>query len=131
MAPPQSYVPPPLAVSVTDVAEQVIVPLEGLILATGGAIFWLTTDDAAAVQPLASVRVTVYVPCALAVVDEVLLPLPQLNVPVPVAVMVIDVVVQVSVAAAGDTLNAGAFTFCPITEDAEAVHPLAAVTVTV
>ena len=57
--PPQSYVPPPLAVSVTLDATQVTVLLAGVTDATGAVMFWLTMADAVAVHPLAAVTVTV------------------------------------------------------------------------
>ena len=50
---------PPLAVSNTEVLVQVSMALVGETAATGGAVLWLTTDDAVAVHPLPSVTVTV------------------------------------------------------------------------
>ena len=57
--PPQSYVPPPLAVSVTLDATQVTVLLAGVTDATGATMFCVIEADAVAVQPFAAVTVTV------------------------------------------------------------------------
>jgi len=56
--PPQSYVPPPLAVNSTELVLHVSVALVGEMAATGGVLLCVTITDAAAVQPLASVTVT-------------------------------------------------------------------------
>ena len=54
----QLYEAPPLAVIVEEEDKQFSVEDAGVILAAGGVIFWLTTDDAVAVHPFVPVTVT-------------------------------------------------------------------------
>ena len=73
---------PPVAVTLMDVAEQVRVAVPELLVipATGGAASWVMVMPAVAVQPLAAVAVTMYVPGAvnvLAAVDGVAPPLQE------------------------------------------------------
>jgi hypothetical protein len=54
----QLYPVPPLAISGMEVVAQVSVPVAGAITAVGGIVSLVTTEEAEAVQPLASVIVT-------------------------------------------------------------------------
>jgi hypothetical protein len=131
------YVPPPVAVKLIDVVEQVSTVVAGAVIAAVGAVmFCVIVIDSVSVHPFAEVTVTVYVPAAVtfkvAELPTVVDPLLHEYVPPPVAVKLIDVVVQVSTVVAGAVIAAvGAVMFCVIVIDSVSVHPFAEVTVTV
>jgi hypothetical protein len=132
--PAQEYVPPPVPVKVAVVVLHVnVVELDAL--GVGAVVFCVTLVFAVAVQPFAAVTVNTYVPGKLtdgvAVAPPLVMPGPDhAYVPPPVPVNPIVLVEQVNV----DELEAvamGRLAFCVIDVLAVAVHPLAAVTVTV
>ena len=89
-----------------------------------------------AVQPFVPVTVTVYVPAAVtvnaALFPTFVVPFDHEYVPPPVAVNCTEVVVQVITVLEGKVMETtGAAVFCVMICVAVAVHPIAAVTVTV
>ena len=105
----QRYVPTPTALRLTDDVAHVNVALDGEILTVGGVLFWNTSIDALAVQPLAAVNVTEYIPVDVTLITGVVAVVFHRYVPVPTALRLTLGLAQVNVALDGLILTEVAF----------------------
>jgi len=124
-------VPPPDAVRSAEGDAHVIVAEGGVTAALGGVVLPVTVDEADAVHPLAPVTVTVKVFALLTEIEVVVAPVLHKYVPPPDAVRSAEGDAHVMLAEGGVTAALGGVVFPVTILEAEAVHPLAAVAVTV
>jgi hypothetical protein len=109
---------------------QVRVAELGKSVAGGGVVLLNTVAVANAVQPLAAVKVTEYVPAVETEMVELVAPVDHTTVPTPIAARLVTGTVQVSVVEARLMLTAAALVALLTVAVASAVQPLAAVKVT-
>jgi hypothetical protein len=126
----QRTLPLPTAVNTAVGLAQVKFVLLGLIVNDGAlwSAVMLTLDEV--VQPLGEVKVTLYTPALLAVIEAVVAPVLQRTDPVPTAVSTAVGLAQVSVALEGLMVKDGALWSAVTFTLDEVVQPLGEVSVT-